>query len=119
MTTIDEHEELNAARTPVVEQSVERCARCASRIEHIVDQDDVLVLDVELHLLGAYFGPMPDSGKVVPIERDVERADGDGSLFNPTQDLSQALSQRHAAALDADQTEIVGAVVLLDDLMRK
>ncbi len=33
------------------------------------------------------------------------------------EDFGETLGQRHAATLDADEAEVVGAVVLLDDLM--
>ena len=103
----------------MIEQRVQRGARGASGVEHVVHQDDVLVLDVELHLALAHFGPVADGGEVVAIEGDVERADGHFGLLDAAQDLRQALRQRHAAAHDADQPEIVDAVVLLDDLVRE
>src|SRR5215831_13298616 len=115
MAAVNERKQLNAARTSVIEQRVERGARSTARIEHVVHQDDVFVLDIELHFLRAHLGTMPDRGKVVAVERNVESADRDSHFFDPPQNFGETLRQRNTAALDANQAEIVGPVVLLDN----
>ena len=62
-------------------------------------------------------GRLPDGGQVVTIERDVERADRHFGLLDAAQDFGQALRQRHAAAHDADQSEVGDSVVFLHDLV--
>src|ERR1041385_5031010 len=45
MSAVDEHTELHTARAAMVEQRVERGARRAPGVEHIVTKDDIHVLD--------------------------------------------------------------------------
>ena len=119
MAAINQHAKLNAAGTAMIEQCIQRRSRGPSGIEHVVNQDDVLVLDVELHGALLHFRAMADGGEIVAIERDVEGADRDCGFFDASQDLRQPLRQRHAAPHDADQSEVGDAIVFFDDLMRQ
>ena len=119
VAAVDEHTELNAARTAVIEQRVQRRSRRPAGVEHVVHQNDVLVLDVEFHFAGRHLGTMADRGKVVAIEGDVERSDRHFGLLDAAQDLGQPLRQRYSATLDADETEVGDAIVLLDNLVRQ
>jgi hypothetical protein len=60
----------------------------------------------------------PDLGKVVAVERDVEAALRHGLRLELRDLRGDALGQRHAAAAHADEHEVVGALVALDDLVR-
>ena len=70
-------------------------------------------------VLFVHFRAMPDGREIVAIQRDVERADRDVGFFDASQDLGQPLRQRHAAAHDADQSEVGDAIVFFDDLVRQ
>ena len=59
----------------------------------------------------------PQRGEVVAIQSDVQRADRHRRLFDPCDHLPQALRQRHPAPADAHQSEVVGAIVFLDDFV--
>ncbi len=82
VAAVDEHGELDAARASVIEEGVEGGTNGAAGVEDVVDQDDVLVLDVELHGAGADLGAMADGGEVVAVESDVEGADGDAVFLD-------------------------------------
>ena len=55
--------------------------------------------------------------QIVAVECDVQRSDRHGA-FRLLDELTDALGQRHAAALNADQQQVFHALVVLDDLMR-
>ena len=88
-------------------------------VEHVIHQDDVLVLDVELHGAGLHLRAMPDGREIVAIERNVQGADRHGGFFDASQNLCQPLRQRHTAPHDADQSKVGDAIVLFDNLMRQ
>ena len=73
MATINQHAKLNAARTAMIEQCVQRRSRGPSGVEHVVHQDDVLVLDIELHGALFHLRAMANGGEIVAIKRDVEK----------------------------------------------
>ena len=75
---IDEHDQLNRLRPPEIDQRVERRPRRPARVEHVVHEQDLLVVDRERDL-GAADERLRADGvphQVVAIERDVERAGG-------------------------------------------
>ena len=55
--------------------------------------------------------------QIVAVERDVEGAERNGSAFDDFNVCGNALCKRNPAALDADQADIAGAVVALDNLV--
>src|SRR4051812_4380258 len=46
MSAIDEHQQLDSLRTPMVEQCVEGSASRAPGIKHVIAHDDVHILDI-------------------------------------------------------------------------
>ena len=89
----------------------------AAGVEHVVDDHDVLAVDVDGNSRLPDDRPRADGLEVVAVERDVERALrhlGFLALGDGRYDLRRELD---AAALNADDDEIVGAVVQLDDLV--
>ena len=82
MTAIDEHQELDAAGTAMIEEGVEGGANGAAGVEHVVDEDDVAAVDVEAERAGDDDGADVAGGEVVAIEADVEDAGVDGVLLD-------------------------------------
>ncbi len=97
-------------------QGIERGPGGAPGEEHVVDQDHDLLRDVG-HLGGADGGdrPQPD---VVAVERDVETPDRRFHRLEGGYGGRDAPGQRHAACVEADDHDVVGAVIALDDLVR-
>ena len=62
-------------------------------------------------------GPGRAQPQVVAVHRDVERADGDRAALDGGDALGQPAGQRHATGRDAQQDEVVGALVALEDLV--
>ena len=114
---VDQHGQRDARRPAEVGELVERGADRASGVEHVVDDHDVLAVDVDRDLRLPDDRTRSDRLQVVAIERDVERALWHVGLLafdDRGYDLRRELN---AAALNADDDEIVRAVVQLDDLV--
>src|SRR5689334_3247226 len=74
---VDQHREADAPGSAEIRQLVERCTDGAARVEHVIDDDDVLVVDRPWKVGWPDDGSRPDGLEVVTVERDVERAAGD------------------------------------------
>ena len=87
--------------------------------EHVVDEDDRVVLEPERQVRGVHdrAGVGPAGGEVVAVEGDVDVAAGDLDVEQVADEPVQARGEMRAATVDAHQRDVpVG--VLLDDLMR-
>ena len=122
MAAVDEHGELHALRTAVVEDRLDRRSDRAARVEDVVDQDDGLALEgkVEPGRLddGLRVGPLLGAkGDVVAVEGDVEGAGRDARARVLLDQVAQPLGQGRAPGVDADEPERGEVGMLLDDLM--
>ena len=59
-----------------------------------------------------------EQGEVVAVEGDVQRAHGQLRPLLLRDQRADALRQRHAPALDADEHQVLRALIALDDLVR-
>src|SRR5438477_485132 len=78
---IDEHGEGDAPWPPEVRQLVERGADGAAGVQHVVDDDHVLAVDVHRDSGRPDHRPRTHGLEVVAVERDVERALRNVDLF--------------------------------------
>ena len=119
MAAVDEDEELNALRTAVGEERIKSGANSSAGVEHIIDEDDVAAVDVEADFALIDDGARAGGGEIVAVELDIEHAGVDGLMLDVADEFGQALGERHAATLDADEAEIFCAIIFLDDFMRE
>src|SRR5215213_3951912 len=124
VAAVDEARELNAIGAPVVEQRVDRRADRASRVEDVGHEDAGHPLEREVERR------RPNDGlcvqrclaaadlDVVAVERDVERAVRDVRTGAFCDQPAQALRDRHASRLDADERHALELRIRLDDLVR-
>ena len=123
MAAVDEHGELHPRRPAVLEQGVDRGPDRAAGVEDVVDEDDRLPLERDVEGGAAHDGlqvprrvAVPDE-HVVAVEGDVERADRRLDAAALGHEPAQALGERHAARVDADEHERARVVVSLDQLV--
>ena len=116
MAAVDEHRELDRTGPAELEQRVERGARRAPGEQHVVDEHDDLVAHVG-HL-GRAERRDRTQADVVAVERDVERAVDGLAVLERRDRRGQAPRQRNAARVQADEHDVLGAVIALDDLVR-
>src|SRR2546425_6666979 len=90
--------------------------RSAAGEEDVVYQDDRLVLDREGDVGAPHHGGAAHV-EVIPVEGDVERADGQGGAVDAGDLRGQPLGQRHAAGAQAHEGQVLGAGVALQDLV--
>jgi len=119
LAAVDQHRKLHAARAAKIDQLIESRANGAAGIKHVVDQDDVAILDVAGKFCAIDYRLGADSRKVVAIERDVEHADGRPVTFEVRDFIGHALGERHAAAANADEKQVARAVVFFDHFGRQ
>jgi hypothetical protein len=115
---VDEDREANGARPPELAQRVEGGPYGPARVQHVVDEDDRLALDLEGQVGALDDRRFTEPGEVVAVEGDIERPDRQPFALVLGDRIRQSVGQRHAAALDADEHELGRPGVLLDDLVR-
>ena len=118
MAAVDQGKELDARRTAELHHGVERCARGAAGVDHIVDQHDGLARNGEGNVRPVEYRRVRDRGQIIAVERDVQLADRQLHAVDLLNVFCKAAGQRHTARADADQAQVVRAVVFLEDLMR-
>jgi hypothetical protein len=119
MAAVDEHEQLHALGSALVEEGIEGSTDGPPGVEDVVHEDDVAAVDVEADV--AFFDDRAWAcgGKVVTVKADVKDAGIDGRLLDGPDELGDALGKRNAAALDANETEVGAAVIALYDFVRQ
>jgi len=109
VTAIDEHRETDRAGPAVVDERVHRGANGSSGEQHVVHQNDDLVVDREVQRRLADDRRVADACEVVAVERDVER---------PEWDRRDPDRQDIAARADTNDGETGEFAVAFDDLVR-
>ena len=105
-----------SGRPAEVDDRVERGADGPAREQDVVDEDHRLGLDGERDVRSAdHRGPA--HAQVVAVERDVERADRQRGAVDLGDLRGQAVREADAAGAQADERQILGAAVLLEDLV--
>ena len=123
MAAVDDHGELDARRAAVVEERLDRGADRAARVEDVVDEHDRATFEreVELRLTHEWLSVQRRFAAadvhVVAVERDVDGAELGGLPRTLLDQAREALRDRHAACLDADECDLAQVGVGLDDLV--
>src|SRR5882672_7550393 len=89
LAAIDKGRKLDLPRAPVVEQLVHRRTHRPPGVEHVVDDDDVTVVDVEGNLRRLHLMAKSCLVEVVAVEGDVERAHRRRERELPVQPLGE------------------------------
>ena len=117
VSAVDQHQQLHAIRAAMVEERIERRARGAAGVEHVIDQHDIAAVHIEADLRRVHHGADIVRGEVIAIELDVELPHVYRLLLNGFDQCCQALRQRNTPALDPDQAQPLAAMVFLDNLV--
>src|SRR5439155_15468273 len=116
-TAIDQDHEGDTTRPTKVGQLVQRGAHGAAGVQHVVDDDDVLALDIDGNPRLPHERSRPNRLQVVAIERDVERPLRDARLVALGDARHETRRELDTAALNSDNDETIRSVVQLDDLV--
>ena len=124
MAAVGEHGELHARGPAVVEERLDGGADRASGVEDVVDEDARHPLERELER-GRADDRLRVQRRLAAAHLDVVAVEGDVELAERKLDAgalgdqpAEALRERDAAAVDADERDLVEVVVPLDDLVR-
>jgi len=118
VTAIDEHRETDRAGPAVVDERVHRGANGSSGEQHVVHQNDDLVVDREVQRRLADDRRVADACEVVAVERDVERPEWDRRVLVRADRVADPDGQDIAARADTDDGETGEFAVAFDDLVR-
>src|SRR5439155_772772 len=116
MAAVDQGSELDRLRAPEVDEGVERGADGPAGEEDVVHEDDDLALDREGDVGAADHRRAADA-EVVAVERDIEGADRHRGAVDLGDLGREPVGERDAARAEADEGELGGATVLLEDLV--
>ena len=119
MTAVDENAELHTRGSSQTHQRVQCRPGSPPCKNNVIDQDDGLSHDGEIHIRPADDRIFIDLGQVVPIKRDVKLPDRDRRSFKRLNQSGQPLCERYPPCFNADQANIGDPVILLDDLVSK
>ena len=120
VAAVHQHDELNRLGPAEIDQRVERRARRAAGVEHVVHQQDLRVVDREGNLGAAHHRLRADRvpHQIVAVERDVERAGRHlvaGDLLDARGPGAWRCGTPRRA--HADEREVVDAFVAFDDFV--
>src|SRR5579862_1691542 len=105
MAAVDQHAELDLTRSTVREQSVERCASGSAGKQHIIHQNNVLVLNGETNLFFLHDRLGPEGREIVTIESDIQGTDRDFRTFDAGNNFADPFSKRNATPANAHQSQ--------------
>src|SRR6266404_6427938 len=116
MAPVDKNRQLDCPRPSEVHQRIHRRARGPSVVDDVVHENDHLAVDVGHVGLAAVRGHAQMA--VVAVLADVERAYCHGRPLQIHQAVRKPAGEMIALGHDADQNQVAGATVPLEDLVR-
>ena len=119
MPAIDQRKQLYPPRASMIEKRIERGAHGASCVENIIDKNDVPSVYIETQVAWVEDWANIFCREVIPVKADVQHAHIDWLLLDAANQRRQSSGQRNAAPLHAYQAEVVGAIILFDNLVGK
>ena len=117
MAAVDQYGQLDRLRAAGMEHRFDRCADCPPGVDDVIHQDHSLSGQVAGDFRPAGLRQGTQFCQVVTIKGDIDTADRNFFSLKPEHVVPQHGGQRDAAAVDAEQDQISGSVVLFDDLM--
>ena len=109
MAPIDEYGKLNILRPPQFHDGVQSGPDSPPRKEHVVDEDDGLIIGGKLIFRRPDFtDTLPLA--VIAVSGNIETVYGNGNIFNGRKLCRKALGQRNAARADTDEKCIIQAL---------
>ena len=118
VAAVDEHGQLDAGRPAEVDQLVERGAHRPAGEQYVVDEHDRAPVDREEDVGALRDRLRGEAREVVPVQRDVERADGGLGARRLRDRPREAPGERHAAGAHAHEGQLLHVGVALEDLVR-
>src|SRR6266850_738401 len=119
MTPVDHDGELNSRRSSEIDQLIESCANRPSRIQDIVDKDDVLTGHIERD-----DGPLEERlltlpPEIIPIERDIQKAELQLFVFELLNFLDEPSGEELPPRADAHDRDRVSALIVFQNFVRQ
>lgn len=116
---VDQHGKLHFLRAAKIHQLIECGSDRAARIKDVVNEYDLLAVNVVVKFGAVHNGVGSDGRKVVAVKRDIEDPVKRLDILKAFDLVAKPFRKRNAASPDTDEIEILGTVILLDDLGRE
>jgi hypothetical protein len=114
MPAVNQDAQADSPGTAEIEETVHGGANRPASVKDVVHDHQVAVVHREIDLRGVDYWLRADSGKIVPVERDIEDPHGNIHVCEAVDDLCQPLRERNAPAANTNQSEIFRPTALLD-----
>jgi hypothetical protein len=118
VTAIDEHGKTDRARPAVVDERVHRGTDGAPSEQHVIYENDDLIVDREVQGRLADDRRVADACEVVAVQGDIEGTERDGRILVRADRVAQPDGQDVAARTDTNDGETGEFAVAFDDLVR-
>ncbi len=117
MAAVNQHAKPDAARAAQIEEAVHRGAHCAAGVEHVVDEQQVAVVNRERDFARLHYGLRGDRGQIVAVKGDIERAHGNLRFGRGANRFCKAFGERNATTPNAYKRQVLGTARVFDDFM--
>ena len=117
MTAVDQDGQLDAARPPDVVQRGQRSTYGPAGEEHVVDEHHGPAVDTTSRDVRRQQCACRPEAQVVAVHRDVQAADQDLAALDLGHPFRQPRRELDTARRDAEQDEVMGAVIALEHLV--
>src|SRR5215471_14177457 len=117
MATVDQHSQLDAARSAEINQRVQRRAYRAAGVEDVIHQHDTQVVHTKRDVRTADLRPRPVTADIVTVQGNVDDPAWQCDPLHPLDLRREPPRQMHATGVYADEGKVIGVPVLLQDLV--
>jgi len=119
MASIDQDNQLDFLGPTEIDQRIQGRSDCPSGVQHVVDEEDSLVVNRkrDLGLPDERLRPDGMTHQVVAIQRDIQCPGGNRFFGDMVKRLRDAPGNHHATGADPDKRDVVQTAVPLDDFM--
>jgi hypothetical protein len=117
MPAVNQDAQADPPRASKIEETVHGGADRTPGVKNVVDDDQVAIVHGKIDLGTLERGLRTDCGKIVAVERDVQNTHRNIRLRKAPNRFHQAVRQSNSAAPDPDESEVLCAATLFDDLV--
>ena len=117
MSAVHQHRQLDRPRPSEINERIQSGTDGPAGVEHVVDEDDVLAIDVEEDLRGLQLRLFKLAQQIIPVQRDIEKANLQLDTLRLLDFPGDPFREEFAARPDPDDDNALRPLVSLEDLV--